>query len=56
VSLDTLFITFVCSGNIVPNSPETAVKSERRLMLKAIDVGYAKLCRFLEIVDKNQIH
>jgi hypothetical protein len=46
-------MTFVCAGNTVPNSPEIAVKSERRLMLKAIDVGYAKLCRFLEIEDKN---
>jgi hypothetical protein len=54
VSLGTPFTIFVCAGNTVPNSPETAVKSERRLMLKAVDVGYKKLWRFLELVDKNK--
>jgi len=53
VSLGTLFMTFLCAGNTLPNSPETAVKSERRLMLKAVDVGYEKLWMFLELVDKN---
>jgi len=46
-------MTFLCAGNTVPNSPETAVKSERRLMLKAVNVDYEKLWRFLELVDKN---
>jgi hypothetical protein len=54
VSLGTLFMTFfLCTGNTVRDSPETAVKSERRLMLKAVDVGYEKLWRLLELADKN---
>ena len=53
MSLGTLFMTFLCAGNTVPNSPETTVKSERRLMLKIVDVGYEKLWRFLELVDTN---
>jgi hypothetical protein len=40
-------MTFLCAGNTLPNSPETAVKSEGRLMLKAVDVGYEKLWMFL---------
>jgi hypothetical protein len=53
VSLGTLFMTFLCAGITAPNSIETAVESERRLMLKAVDVCYEKLWRFLELVDKK---
>ena len=53
MSFGTPFMNVLCAGNTVRNSPETAVKSERRLILKAVDVGYEKLWRFLELVDKN---